>query len=286
MHDIILLGDPVAHSRSPAMQNAALKHFGLDAHYRAVQTSAADLPAQVAALREAKFLGANVTLPHKQAVVALLDALEPEAERIGAVNTIYKHASGALVGANTDAPALIADLADSEVHVAGARVVLLGASGAARAAAFALAAADPAMLVVANRTLARAENLLADLLLAITDENGLTVRGLPPPPLVALALDDPDLAAPIAECHLLINATAAGWDPAETPLADPPVGPRTFVYDMVYRPTRFLHESAARGARTCAGTGMLVHQGALAFTRWTGLPAPLDLMRRAAFPDL
>ena len=109
MHRIILIGDPVAHSRSPTMQNAALAHMGLAAHYSAVQTSLAELPARVAALHGPEYLGANVTLPHKAAVLALLDELEPEAARIGAVNTIYKRA-GRLIGANTDAPALIDDL--------------------------------------------------------------------------------------------------------------------------------------------------------------------------------
>ncbi len=132
-HIIALLGDPVSHSRSPAMHNAAFRHLGLDLRYEAWHTPAAELPARVAALRDASMLGANVTLPHKAAVIPLIDRLEPEAERIGAVNTIYKDAEGALIGANTDAPALIEELreaADYAPH--GQSVVLLGASGAAR----------------------------------------------------------------------------------------------------------------------------------------------------------
>lgn len=285
MHTILLLGDPVAHSRSPAMHNAALAHLGVDATYIAAQTSAAELAARVAALRDAAYLGANVTLPHKQAVVPLLDELEPAAAQIGAVNTIYKRADGALVGANTDAPALLDDLAAAGLRPAGARVVLLGASGAARAAAFALGQAGVAGLVVANRTPERAEALLADLLLAITDDDGLLPSGELPPPLVALALDDPDLAGELAECDLLINATAVGWQPGETPLPDPPVGPGCLVYDMVYRQTRLLDEAAARGARTLDGRGMLVRQGALALERFIGRPAPADVMRAAAFPE-
>lgn len=278
MHEIILIGDPVAHSRSPAMQNAALRHLGVGAHYRAVQTPAAELAARVASLREPHYLGANVTLPHKQAVIPLLDELEPEAARIGAVNTIYKRPDGALIGANTDAPGLLADLGEAGFDPSGRPAVLLGASGAARAAAFALAGAGVSSLVIANRTPERAEELLADLLTAITDEHGLTASGELPPPLIALALDDPDLPAELAACALLINATPLGWAPGDTPLPDPPVGPQTLVYDMVYQPTRLLAEAAAHGARTRSGGGMLVHQGALALTRWTGRAAPVEVM--------
>lgn len=279
-----LIGDPVAHSRSPAMHNAAFAHLGIDARYEAWHTPASELPARVAALHAPGVLGANVTLPHKAAVIPLLDALEPEAAQIGAVNTIYRSADGALVGANTDAPGLLADLREQAGFVpAGRRVVVLGASGAARAAIFALANAGVACLVVANRTAQRAETLVADL--------RATTRETRPPPadanidsadwLQALALDDPALAAALAGCDLLINATSVGWNDAETPLPDPPVSPDALVYDMVYRQTRLLRESAARGARTLDGLGMLLHQGALAFTRWTGQQAPLDVMRAA-----
>ena len=281
MKTLCLIGDPVAHSRSPLFQNAALTHVGFAAHYVLAQTSAAELPARIAALREPAYLGANVTLPHKQAVMPLLDRLEHEAAQIGAVNTIYKGPAGELVGANTDAPGLIADLAAGDFVSSGQTVVILGASGAARAAAFALAHAGAGTVVVANRTLARAEALLADLLIAITDAQGLTVTGALPPILVALGLDDPELAETLADCALLINATALGWREDETPLPDPPVGAQTLVYDMVYRPTRLLREAAARGARTRDGLGMLVRQGALAFTRWTDCEAPLAVMLQA-----
>ncbi|MEI8164974.1 MAG: shikimate dehydrogenase [Chloroflexales bacterium] len=278
---IIIIGDPVAHSRSPLMQNAALAHLGLAAHYELAHTPAAELPARVAMLREPAYLGANVTLPHKQAVIPLLDRLEDAAAQIGAVNVIYKGPDGELVGANTDAPGLIADLALGGFTPAGQTVVILGASGAARAAAFALAHAGAATVVVANRTPERAEALLADLLVAITNEQGLTATGELPPALVALGLDDPELAETLADCALLLNATALGWHGDETPLPDPPVGPQTLVYDMVYRPTRLLREAAARGARTRDGLGMLVQQGALAFTRWTGHAAPVAVMEQA-----
>lgn len=279
---IILIGDPVAHSRSPLMQNAALQALGIAAHYSAVHTPAAELPERIAALRDAAYLGANVTLPHKQAVLPLLDRIEPEAAAIGAVNTIYKDETGALVGANTDAPGLLADLAAAGWQPAPTqRVLILGASGAARAAAFALVRAGIGELTIANRNLDRAEDLLADLLVGLTDDEGLLPNGELPPPLVALELADPDLPAAVAACDLLINATALGWHADETPLPDPPVAATALVYDMVYRETRLLREAAARGARTRDGLGMLIYQGALAFERWTGRPAPVEVMQNA-----
>lgn len=279
-----VIGDPVAHSRSPIMQNAAFAHLGIDAEYTRWHTPAAELSARVATIRTTPtMLGANVTLPHKTAVIPLLDELEPEAAAIGAVNTIYKRDDGALLGANTDAPALVDALRD-EGHLdpTGQFVVLLGASGAARAAACALVHAGVAQLVVANRTLEKAEELLADVLALFEDVGAGDVVTQPVVPrLMALALDDADLPDYITRSTLLINATSLGWHTDETPLVEPPVTPETLVYDMVYRPTRLLHESAARGARTLDGLGMLVRQGALAFTRWTGQAAPLDVMRAA-----
>ncbi len=266
--NIILIGDPVAHSRSPAMQNAAFAYLGLDLTFAAVHTPLADLPMRVAALRGSDYLGANVTLPHKQAVIPLLDALEPEAERIGAVNVIYKGAGGGLVGANTDAPGMLEDLREAGMALAGGSAVLLGASGAARAAAFALASAGLSRLTIANRSLGRAADLVATLRESAAAQSEIQ----------AVALDDPALPAIIAAADLLINATSLGWHADETPLPDPPVSARTLVYDMVYRETRLLREASARGARTRDGAGMLVHQGALALTRWTGRAAPIEIM--------
>lgn len=266
------------------MQNAALQLLALPYHYELWHTPAADLPARIESLRAPDIGGANVTLPHKTAVATLVDECDPTAQLIGAVNTVYKDAAGRLHGANTDAPGLLADLAErADFAPAGRRVVLLGASGAARGAAFALLFANVRQLVIANRTPARAEDLLADMLAALTDaeDTASDLTSVPDPRLYALGLDDPDLPAMITDCDLLLNATAVGWHDDATPLPDPPVTARTLVYDMVYRETRLLHEAAARGARTLDGLGMLVHQGALAFTLWTGQPAPLAVMWQA-----
>lgn len=270
-----LIGDPVAHSRSPALHNAAFAHLGIPACYELWPTPAADLPARIAGLRAAQILGANVTLPHKIAVLGLLDRLDPAAMLIGAVNTIVRAADGTLVGTNTDAPACLASLReDAGYQPAGGSAVILGASGAARAAAVALAGAGIARLVVVNRTLEKAEQLLGDLL-AATDTD---------PYLRALAPDDADLPAALAAADLIINATSVGWQADETPLAAEHIPANALVFDMIYRPTRLLHDAAARAARTLDGAGMLVRQAALAFELWTNQPAPLEIMRAALRP--
>src|SRR5262245_986037 len=181
-----VIGDPVAHSRSPALHNAAFAYIRLRARYERWHTSAAELPARVESLRAPHILGANVTLPHKLAVLPLLDRIDPEVEVIGAANTIIREADGSLTGANTDAPAFLSSLQEDGGYTpSGQTALILGASGAARAAAVALVDAGVARLVVANRTLECAEELLGDVL-AATDAD---------PELFAIALDDQALPA-------------------------------------------------------------------------------------------
>lgn len=267
-----LIGDPVAHSRSPGLHNAAFAHLGLPGRYELWQTSAAELPARVAALRSGQFYGANVTLPHKIAVLDLLDQLDPDVHVIGAVNTIIREADGSLTGANTDAPAFLASLReDGGYQPSGGSAVILGASGAARAAAVALVGAGVARLLVVNRTLDKAEQLLADLLAAADAD----------PLLFALTPDDDQLPGALAEADLIVNATSLGWHGDATPLDSALIPAGALVFDMVYRPTRLLHDAAARGARPLDGASMLVRQAALAFQRWTNQAVPLDVMRAA-----
>jgi len=267
-----VIGDPVSHSRSPALHNAAFAHLGIAARYELWPTTAADLAARVQSLRAPQMFGANVTLPHKIAVLPLLDQLDADAAAIGAVNTIIRADDGLLIGANTDAPAFLAALReDAGYEPAGQSAVVLGASGAARAAAVALVGAGVAQLVVANRTPERAEELLADVL-AGTDRD---------PQLFALGRDDAALPGLLADATLIVNATSLGWNADETPLAAELIPSGALVYDMVYRPTLLLRSAAARGARVFDGSGMFVRQAALAFERWTGGPAPLDVMRDA-----
>jgi shikimate dehydrogenase len=267
-----LIGDPVAHSRSPLLHNAAFAELGIYARYELWPTPANDLAARIDSLRAPQILGANVTLPHKIAVLELLDRLDPLAELIGAVNTIIREADGTLTGANTDAPAFLAALReDGGYDPAGQTIVILGASGAARAAALALADTGMARLVIANRTIERAEALLGDLLAASAAD----------PLLFALTPDDADLPDLLAEATLIVNATSIGWHGDDSPLPARLIPPSALVFDMVYRPTQLLRDAAACGAHTLDGAGMLARQAALAFEHWTGQSAPLDIMRAA-----
>jgi shikimate dehydrogenase len=267
-----LIGDPVTHSRSPLLHNAAFVKLGIHARYELWPTSVIELAARVESLRAPQILGANVTLPHKIAVLELLDQLDPLAKLIGAVNTIIREADGSLTGANTDAPAFLASLReDGGYDPAGQTIIILGASGAARAAAMALASASVARLVIANRTLERAEALLGDLLAATATD----------PLLFALTPDDADMPELLAEATLIVNATSIGWHGDESPLPARLIPSSALVFDMIYRPTQLLRNATACGARTLDGAGMLARQAALAFERWTGQSAPLDVMRAA-----
>jgi shikimate dehydrogenase len=267
-----VIGDPVAHSRSPAIHNAAFAHLGIGARYELWPTSAAELGARIESLRMPHILGANVTLPHKVAVLPMLDRLDADAAAIGAVNTIVREADGTLSGANTDAPAFLESLReDGGYEPSGQTTLILGASGAARAAAVALIGAGIERLIVVNRTLERAEALLGDALAATEHD----------PLLLALTPDDPALPDLLAGTTLIVNATSLGWNTVDTPLAAELIPAGALIFDMVYRPTRLLREATLRGARPLDGVGMFVRQAALAFERWTGRLAPLDMMRAA-----
>lgn len=264
-----IIGHPLGHSISPAFQQAAFDALGIRATYRAYDLPPEAVPAFVAGLRAPDWLGVNVTVPHKERVKRLLDELADAAAAVGAVNTIVNR-SGRLIGQNTDVAGFRQALAEVGFDTRGARVVVLGAGGAARAVVFALRADGAAHLAVANRTVARAERLLAELAAGVVAE--------------ALPLDPATLAPYLARCDLLVNTTSVGLKPGETPLPDETVPPRALVYDVIYNPpqTRLLAAAQARGAGTLGGLSMLVAQGAAAFTLWTGREAPLAVMRRAA----
>ena len=270
-----IFGYPIGHSISPAMHNAAFKRAGIDAVYEAWPTAPGDLPAGVAVLRNGNYLGANVTVPHKQAVMEHLDEIDDLAARIGAVNTIVNR-SGRLLGSNTDALGFINSLqSEAGASAAGLNVVLVGAGGAARAAAYALADAQAATLTIANRTVERAESL--------SDELGRT--GVETP---AFGLADPDFLSACERADLIVNSTSVGMlhGPAEgrSPIPAEVIQPGCVVYDMVYNPpnTPLLIAAEKAGAKAVGGLPMLVYQGAAAWTRWTGRDAPVEVMFDAA----
>jgi shikimate dehydrogenase len=278
-----LIGHPVGHSRSPAMQQAALDALGIPARYELWDTPPDELAARVASLREPDVLGANVTIPYKLAVVPLLDRLASEAQRVaGAVNTIVCEESGGgvqLVGHNTDVAGLAATFHEAGIAPAGRRVVVLGAGGAARTVAGYVTQKGAVAVTVAARRAQAAERLLVDV---------AARQSQPAPGAQALDLADAAaLATALGQCDLLINATSVGMDRRDACPIDPALVGRmprdAFILDIVYTPPETALLRAARGAGLPAANGlpMLLHQGTAAFALWTGRAAPLDIMRAA-----
>lgn len=267
-----ILGDPVRHSLSPRMHNAAFAALGLDAVYVPFAVPPAHLAMAVAGWRALGVRGGNVTIPHKQAIVPLLDELDDFARLCGAVNTLVRDGDR-LVGYNTDGPGLVRSLLeDLDFEPDGRCLFLLGAGGAARGAALALAQRRPACLVLANRTLARAEELRA-----------LLCRHDPQLDCRVCSLTPAALADWAPRVDLLLNTSALGLrgeDCDFLPWALFP--PHLRVYDAVYAPqdTPLVARARASGLRACDGLGMLIGQGQLAFTLWTGRD-PGNLLRQA-----
>lgn len=264
-----VIGDPVAHSLSPALQQPGLDALGVPARYALWPTPAAELPDRIAGLRAPDVLGANVTLPHKQAVMDLLDEVSPLARRARAVNVILNR-SGHLAGDNTDIAGFAAALLEVDPTPQARRALLLGAGGAARAVVLALAEVGVADVTIANRSPERAAGLATDLAPIAVD---------------AIELHEAALTAALPKATLLINATALGWHPGETPLSLDLLAllpDEALVVDLTYRQTDLLLAVRARGLTTLDGLPMLIHQGARALELWTGQPAPLAVMRMAA----
>ncbi len=264
-----LIGDPVAHSLSPAMQHAAFTEAGIDARYELWATPRAELPKRVAALREPGVLGANVTVPHKAAVMPLLDSVSPLAARAGAVNTIVPR-DGHLVGENTDVAGFARAFREAAEPSKPMRAVVLGAGGAARAVVLALSEQGVAEITVVNRTSATAEALA----------EALSVGA--PAPITARPWEQLPAVLDSADC--LINATSLGWKPGEMPLDAALLDrltPNALVVDLTYRQTDLLIAAAKRALRCLDGLPMLLYQGTAAFTLWTGHDAPVEAMRAA-----
>jgi shikimate dehydrogenase len=269
---VYLLGHPVRHSVSPAMHAAAFRELGIDARYDLRDVPLDDLGLAIARLREPNVLGANITVPHKQAAMPYLDEIAEAAAEIGAVNTICNR-QGRLVGYNTDAPGFLAALAEAGFDPRGATVALLGAGGAARAVAHALAEADAAELFILNRTSDRAVSLAQAL---VARFGARAYWGLP--------ATRQQLEEWVPRCALVVNCTTLGMHEPVSPLPSSALRPGMLVVDIIYNPprTRLLAEAEAAGARTQNGLPMLVHQAAAAFALWTGQPAPVETMRAAA----
>jgi len=269
-----IIGYPLGHTLSPVFQQAALDHLGIDGAFETWPTPPEELSERVASFREPGSLGCCVTLPHKQAVMAMLDTVDETATGIGAVNWIV-NLDGKLSGHNTDAPGFLRSLREEAgFDPAGCSAVLFGAGGAARAVAYALRTAGCSKLTIANRTVERAEALAANM----TD-------GRFRPLATGLAKDELADSVPYAE--LLVNATslgmAGGPSPDATPVTADLISSRALAYDVVYAPpvTPFLQEAEAAGGRTASGLSMLVYQGVIGFELCTGREAPVNVMLEA-----
>lgn len=274
---VALLGWPVEHSLSPLMQGAAFEAAGLDWVYVALGVRPGGVGDAVRGLRALGFAGANVTIPHKQAVIPYLDALDAGAQQIGAVNTIQIEGDGRLIGYNTDADggyeALLQEIGFTP---AGARVVVLGAGGAARALAFGAAMRQARSLSILNRAIEK------DQAIALATDVG---RSFPETETVGLAWEDEEARARVAAAELIVQATPLGMkpgDPLPIPIEWVPSG--IAVFDAVYTPERTAFLEGCRLQRHCravGGVGMLLHQGAAAFRIWTGRDPDLAVMAGA-----
>ncbi len=267
-----VIGWPIGHSLSPAMHNAAFAALGLDWCYVPFAVPPERLPEAVRGLRALGVRGVNATVPHKEALLPLVDALTPEAEAIGAVNTLHIREEG-ILGHNTDAAGFLRALHEAGFDPAGCAALVLGAGGAARSVVYALASVGASVRIL-NRTVARAEALVA----------ALRAR-LPTADLSAGPLT-PEAIAQHLPIDLVVNATTLGmWPQVE---ASPwparlPFPKGAFCYDLIYTPreTHFVHQARAAGAQAANGLGMLIHQGAESFALWTGIQPPVEVMRAA-----
>ena len=271
-----IIGDPIEHSMSPVMHNAAFQALGLDYVYLPFHVRREELPGAIAGIRALNVVGLNVTIPHKEAVILLLDRLEPLAEKMGAVNTIVNE-GGLLTGHNTDAPGFLQALRSKGIDPEGKSILILGAGGASKGISFILAEAG-ASLVILNRTVTRAEELASQI--------AQYYHRRPE----ALTLSEENLARGLDGADILVNTTSVGMVPYvnQTPMPANLLNPNLVVCDIVYNPleTRLLKEAKAAGARTIDGLNMLVWQGALAFEKWTGQKAPFEIMKQAAVKAL
>ena len=268
-----LFGYPVKHTASPAFHNAAFEELGLDWVYLPLEVKPEELRQAVEGIKALGFVGVNCTIPHKETVMELLDEISKEAGAIGAVNTIHV-SGGKLVGHNTDGTGFMRSLTEIDTEgVRGKMVFIMGTGGAGRAVAVQCALEGVAKLSLCDKDEQRAEKLAGH----IQHKVGFASVEL-------IHFDAPKIADAVAGADVFVDATPLGMhegDPMSIDLES--LDPGALVVDLVYKPpqTPLLIAAGKRGCRTLNGLGMLLHQGAKAFEIWTGLGAPVDVMRRA-----
>ncbi len=261
-----LFGFPVEHTLSPVMQNAAFAHLGLDFCYIPFSVPPESLRQAVEAVRALSFLGANLTVPHKETVIPFLDQLDKEAAAIGAVNTVVNR-EGKLIGYNTDGKGFMRSLEELGVSATGKQVLIIGAGGSSRAIGYYLSR-EAKLLTIYNRSREKADALAA----ALTTSGGK----------VAVATD----LGMAGGYDIIINATSLGLKECDRMPLDPDIlEPSVVICDLIYHKTPLLSRADAKGCKTVGGAGMLLWQGALAFELWTGTLPPVEIMRSALLSD-
>ncbi|MDQ3328051.1 MAG: shikimate dehydrogenase [Chloroflexota bacterium] len=280
-----VIGYPIRHSISPAFQQAALDHLAIPARYERYEVHPETLPAFIANVRGEEWLGINVTIPHKQTIIPLLDGIESRSRQISSVNTILRGAGDRLHGCTTDSAGFLRALRESGFRCAGARAVVLGTGGSARAIVTALLDAGADSIHVIGRSAARAADLVASLLpLHARREQSATDAAA----LHWSQWDPQGMAALLRAADLLVNTTPIGMRgggrDGESPVSADALHLDLTVFDAVYNPinTPLLRLSQAAGAQTVSGLDMLVYQGAESFRLWTGQDAPIEIMMRTA----
>lgn len=285
-----VIGFPIEHSLSPSMHNAALAKGGFDAVYVPIEVAPDDLERVVLGLKAAGFVGINVTIPHKVAVMQFVDEVSPEAALVGAVNTLH-FVDGKIKGYNTDGIGFLQSLTHAGVNPRDCVVTIFGAGGAARPIALHLASAGARHVYIVNRSfdkataLARAVNARHS---ALASERG---RGSLPDVAEPVKWDDNRVGACVLSSNLVVNATPLGmssYAPDQSPMDESWFHPGLVVYDTVYNPleTRLLADARAHGCRVISGVEMLVRQGAEAFRIWFGEPPDISAMRETVLACL
>ncbi|EFV77412.1 MULTISPECIES: shikimate dehydrogenase [Cytobacillus] len=268
-----VIGDPISHSMSPAMHNDLFAAYSLDAHYQAFHISRENLTDAIIGFRAMGIAGFNVTVPHKEAIIPLLDELDPLAEAIGAVNTVVNQ-TGKLIGYNTDGSGYVKGLLNQKQSIKDKKVLIVGAGGAARAIYFTIAKEGPELLDICNRTPKRAEQIINDC----------------PFRVPARVLSRPDAEGSLETYDLIVQTTSIGMHPeiGQSPLSVHKLKPGAFVSDIIYNPleTKLLTEAAEKGAGIQNGIDMFVYQGALAFEMWTGIGPDIERMRHKVLNQL
>jgi shikimate dehydrogenase len=271
-----VIGDPIEHSLSPTIQNAAFSHLKLDFVFLAFRVKAADLENALRGMRGLGIHGLNVTMPHKNTVIRCLDKVDSTVKFLGSVNTILNE-DGELSGFSMDGVGALKALRENGVELSEKKVLLLGAGGAAKAIAFALAK-EVGELAILNRSAEKAEALAETLGRTL---NKKIVRG---------ALSSDAIAKSLRDSDILINATSVGMHPEVNQSIVPPQWLRSdlAVMDIVYNPveTKLAKDAKAAGAKVISGVEMLIYQGAASFEIWTKRSAPIEVMRRAALSKL